>query len=451
MITSRSATSQMRKRGSGRSWPFIPHSWGLPPAERASRRMTRTASRSMTLSGSPARCPIHVGAGGNASRWREVRHHRGSERESKTRALLHAFGRFIDRIGQTYATGEDVGITVADIDTVSEVTPFVGGTSAGAGESLGAYRGGAVARAACGSRKPLQHEPVRGSSSRRARARGRRLARRRTSPRGWRPARGSRHPVLDVVERAVHLFDAIPLATDVIHGADVDIYAPCALGGVITEKSAREIRAKAVAGAANNQLESAQAGQALAERGILFAPDYVLNAGGIIRRARSRPTRACAEGRKPVRPAPLAVHLMPRSTIGWLRSFAAPGPRGGRQRSRPSGWPERSSAVRHVGVQRARNSFARRQIPIGCRSRAHQRPSGPRPSVTSTTRARPARRTEHRRVRERLSRLAPWQLRRGALESRGHPPGQRHPVPARTQRGSGDDRSRRHAAGRLSS
>ncbi|MEP7243137.1 MAG: Glu/Leu/Phe/Val dehydrogenase dimerization domain-containing protein, partial [Gammaproteobacteria bacterium] len=52
----------------------------------------------------------------------------------KTRALLHAFGRFIDRIGNTYATGEDVGITVADIDTVAEVTRFVGGTSGGAGD-----------------------------------------------------------------------------------------------------------------------------------------------------------------------------------------------------------------------------------------------------------------------------------------------------------------------------
>ena len=52
----------------------------------------------------------------------------------KTRALLHAYGRFIDRIGNTYATGEDVGITVADIDTVAEVTRFVGGTSGGAGD-----------------------------------------------------------------------------------------------------------------------------------------------------------------------------------------------------------------------------------------------------------------------------------------------------------------------------
>ena len=67
-----------------------------------------------------------------------------------------------------------------------------------------------------------------------------------------------------------------------IHEADVDIYVPCALGGVITEVSANEIRARAVAGAANNQLATTEAGAILARRGILFAPDYIVNAGGII-------------------------------------------------------------------------------------------------------------------------------------------------------------------------
>jgi leucine dehydrogenase len=229
----------------------------------------------------------------------------GDPTRIKTRALLHAFGHFIDRIGQTYATGEDVGITVADIDTVSEVTPFVGGTSAGAGDpsvhtAVGLLHG---LRAVLESRfNTSQFEGVR-------------VAVQGLGAVGWRVAErlhavGAQLVVADirpdVVERAVHLFDAIPLATDVIHGADVDIYAPCALGGVITEKSAREMRAKAVAGAANNQLETAQAGQALAERGILFAPDYVLNAGGIISalEAASR-----MPGRKPVESAPLEVRL----------------------------------------------------------------------------------------------------------------------------------------------
>jgi leucine dehydrogenase len=229
----------------------------------------------------------------------------GDPTRIKTRALLHAFGRFIDRIGQTYATGEDVGITVADIDTVAEVTPFVGGTSAGAGDpsvhtAVGLVHGLRAVLESCFNTSQFE---------------GIRVAVQGLGAVGWRVAErlhavGAQLVVADirpdVVERAVRLFDAIPLATDVIHGADVDIYAPCALGGVITEKSAREIRAKAVAGAANNQLETAQAGRALAERGILFAPDYVLNAGGIISGLEAA---VRMPGRKPVDSAPLEARL----------------------------------------------------------------------------------------------------------------------------------------------
>ena len=194
---------------------------------------------------------------------------------------------------------------MADIDTVAEVTLFVGGTSKGAGDpsvhtAVGLFHG---LRAVLESRfNTSQFEGVR-------------IAVQGLGAVGWRVAErlhavGAQLVIADirpdVLERAVRLFDAIPLATDAIHGADVDIYAPCALGGVITEKSAGEIRAKAVAGAANNQLATPQAGRVLAERGILFAPDYVLNAGGIISglEAASR-----MPGRKPVEPAPLEVRL----------------------------------------------------------------------------------------------------------------------------------------------
>lgn len=77
-------------------------------------------------------------------------------------------------------------------------------------------------------------------------------------------------------------FGASVAPVDKIHEAEVDIYVPCALGGVTTEVTATQVRARAVAGAANNQLATPEAGAILAERGILFAPDYVLNAGGII-------------------------------------------------------------------------------------------------------------------------------------------------------------------------
>ena len=110
----------------------------------------------------------------------------------------------------------------------------------------------------------------------------------------------------DVVDRAVRTFGATSLPTQTIHRAEVDIYAPCALGGVITEVSVGEIRAKAVAGAANNQLATPRAGAMLAERGILFAPDFVINAGGIISGLEAA---SLMPGRKPVELAPLETRL----------------------------------------------------------------------------------------------------------------------------------------------
>jgi leucine dehydrogenase len=99
-------------------------------------------------------------------------------------------------------------------------------------------------------------------------------------------AAGARLTVADVRDeataRAALSFGAVIASPNDIHRADVDIYCPCALGGVINEESIPAIRAKAVAGAANNQLSSPEAGVALAAHGILFAPDYVINAGGII-------------------------------------------------------------------------------------------------------------------------------------------------------------------------
>ena len=223
----------------------------------------------------------------------------------KNRALLHAFGRFIDRIGNTYATGEDVGITVADIDTVAEVTKFVGGTSGGAGDPSVHTAVGYLH----GLRAVLESQFQTDSFE------GVRIAVQGLGAVGWRIAEqlhagGAKLTVADIreeaVARAVRAFDAISQPTELIHRADVDIYAPCALGGVISESSVGEIRAKAVAGAANNQLATPRAGVLLAERNILYAPDFVINAGGIISglEAASR-----MPGRKPIALPPLAERL----------------------------------------------------------------------------------------------------------------------------------------------
>jgi leucine dehydrogenase len=229
----------------------------------------------------------------------------GDPERIKTRALLHAFGGFIDRIGNTFATGEDVGITVGDIDTVAEVTRFVGGTSGGAGDPSVHTAVGYIH----GLRAVLEAQFGTGSLE------GVRVAVQGLGAVGWRIAErlhagGAKLVVADirpdVVNRAVHTFAATSLPTQTIHSAAVDIYAPCALGGVLTEVSVGEIRAKAVAGAANNQLATPRAGVMLAERGILFAPYFVINAGGVISglEAASR-----MPGRKPLEFAPLEVRL----------------------------------------------------------------------------------------------------------------------------------------------
>lgn len=205
----------------------------------------------------------------------------GDPRKLKARELLHAYGRFINRIGRSFATGEDVGMSIVDVETVAEVSPYMAGTSANSGDpsiptATGVFQGlRAVAKWRFGQ-DGFQ---------------GMRVAVQGLGAVGWSVASqlyaaGAELVVADVAEHlvaaATSRLGAIVVAPSEIHRADVDIYVPCALGGVVTERSATEIAARAVAGAANNQLANPEAGKILAERGILFAPDYVLNAGGII-------------------------------------------------------------------------------------------------------------------------------------------------------------------------
>jgi leucine dehydrogenase len=220
----------------------------------------------------------------------------GDPAKIKSRELLLSYGRFIDRIGNVFATGEDVGISVADIETIAEVTPYVGGTSIGAGDPS--------IHTAVGIIHGL--EAVIERRFNRSDFDGLRIAVQGLGAVGWGVAQrlhaaGAILTVTDIdaerVQRAIKAFGATAESIDRIHAADVDIYCPCALGGTVTVASATEIRAGAVAGAANNQLASPEAGLRLAERGILFAPDYVINAGGImsgLEALRTMPGRADA-------------------------------------------------------------------------------------------------------------------------------------------------------------
>ena len=198
----------------------------------------------------------------------------------KSTPLLHAFGRFINRMNGWFATGEDVGMSVADVDVIGEVSRFVGGTSRD-GDTSAFTADGYVQ----GLEAVIEHRFARSD------CKGLRVAVQGLGAVGWGIAerlheRGAELTVADIreerVREAAQKFGARAAPPASIHAAEVDVFAPCALGGIVNTESAGEIRAAAVAGAANNQLATPQAGKILAARGILFAPDYVINAGGII-------------------------------------------------------------------------------------------------------------------------------------------------------------------------
>ncbi len=206
----------------------------------------------------------------------------GKPEQIKSERLLRAYGGFLNRIGSVFVTGEDVGMSVQDMETIRKVCPYVGGTSsAGAGDPSVHTATGLMH----GLRAVLERQFAGASFS------DIRVAIQGLGAVGWSVAerlhaQGARLTVSDIrpehVWRAVSLFNAHAVEPGDIHQCDVDVFCPCALGGVITEQVAGQLHARAVAGAANNQLASRAAGEALAARGILYAPDYVINAGGII-------------------------------------------------------------------------------------------------------------------------------------------------------------------------
>jgi len=250
--------------GGTRFWPYVEERQALDDALRLSRAM----SYKCAVAGVPL-------GGGKAVIL-------GDPSLLKTRQLLHAYGGFLNRIGTSFSTGEDVGFSVADCETVREISPYIAGTeSAGAGDpSVHTARG-----VFHGLRAVLE------TKFDRTEFRGLRVAVQGLGSVGWRLAEylheaGARLTVADLraerVELARQRFAAQVVNPVDIHKSDVDIYAPCALGGVINRHTVNDIRARAIAGAANNQLESPELGEVLSRRGVLFAPDFVINAGGVI-------------------------------------------------------------------------------------------------------------------------------------------------------------------------
>ncbi len=198
-------------------------------------------------------------------------------RTDKSAALLRAFGRCVDALGGRYIVAEDVGTSVDDMAVVHSVTRHVAGlvdpspvTAYGVFSGIKAAARHKLARDGLAGLKVA----VQGVGHV-----GRALC-------GYLREAGAELFVTDIdpalVDRAQADFAAQPAALDEIYDLEVDVLAPCALGGVLNDNTIPRLKAAIVAGAANNQLGLARHGAALAERGILYAPDYVINAGGII-------------------------------------------------------------------------------------------------------------------------------------------------------------------------
>jgi leucine dehydrogenase len=204
---------------------------------------------------------------------------------SKTTDMLHAFGKAVDQLCGRYVTAEDVGMSVSDMIEIRRNTPFVAGLPVEGGDvggdpgphtSLGVFLGiKAAVRHALGhdSLNGL-HIALQGAGS---------VA---TGVAMHAANEGARLSIADVDQAKAHkLADAANgkvVGPDEILGLEADVVSPCALGAILDEATIAALKTPIVAGGANNQLAKPGDGQRLHERGILYAPDYVINAGGII-------------------------------------------------------------------------------------------------------------------------------------------------------------------------
>lgn len=203
----------------------------------------------------------------------------------KTPEMLAAFGKAVDRLGGNYVTAEDVGITVADIVAIAQQTKYVSGLPVAEGSvggdpgphtSYGVYLGvRAAAKRALGKDSLAGlHIAIQGAGS--VAGGVARLA----------AKDGARISIADIdqarVQKVADEVGGTVVSPDEIMTLEADILSPNALGAILNEQSIAALRVPVVAGGANNQLARPEDGDRIHARGILYAPDYVINAGGII-------------------------------------------------------------------------------------------------------------------------------------------------------------------------
>lgn len=208
----------------------------------------------------------------------------GDPKKDKNPEMFRAFGRYIQSLNGRYITAEDVGTSVDDMDLIHMETDYVTGISPEFGSSgnpspvtaYGVYKGmKASAKEAFGS-DSLEGKviAVQGVGN---------VAYRLCE---YLHEEGASLIVTDInkeaVQRAVDAFGAKAIDPNDIYSVDCDIYAPCALGATINDDTIPVLKAKVIAGSANNQLKTPEHGDIIHEKGIIYAPDYVINSGGVI-------------------------------------------------------------------------------------------------------------------------------------------------------------------------
>ena len=256
--------------GGCRMWPYASE-------EEAVRDVLRL-SRGMTYKSAMAR--LKLGGGKSVII--------GNPRTDKTPALLAAFARALEQLNGRYIAAEDSGTSVADMKFMTQFTQHVAGihdkpsdegTRSGDPSPATAY--GTFIGIQAAVKERLGRDSLDGL----------RVAVQGVGNVGYDLARqlkeaGAQLWVTDIhrepLVQAGHELGATVVAPDEIFGLDVDVFAPCALGAILNDSTIPQLKASIVAGAANNQLAEARHGVELMKRGILYAPDYVINAGGII-------------------------------------------------------------------------------------------------------------------------------------------------------------------------
>lgn len=255
--------------GGTRFWPYPTEAEAVTDVCRLARGMTYKHAAAGLAQG-----------GGKAVIW-------GDPRNDRTDDLIAAYARFVDRLGGRYLTAEDVGTTQADMDLIRETTPHVTGVSPSLGGSgdpspatawgvLWAIRAAAAARWGTDDLSG-RHVVVSGVGKV-----GSALVDHLLDD-------GATVAVSDVNERAIaavvdaHGAERVTVVgVDDAHRTECDVFAPCALGAGLSETTVPELRCEIVAGSANNQLATDDDDDRIADRGILYVPDYVANAGGVI-------------------------------------------------------------------------------------------------------------------------------------------------------------------------